>query len=374
MLAGLTACSGEARFDGYQLADEPAPLIVAPEIDDFVLEYARSYGVGQLSASFTYHGPSGTSQSGKLLLRSHTDCQFAVIGLASGNLERTFGRCGDGPHETRTIAGAGIYADTVVFANVRSGLLRFVGPADTVARSLEVAGLVNDGTEGVHMLQVVDDSTLFVTLAVASHLDSLHPLFAFVDLRSGQIQPVPFKLSRARREKVPEARHFFGACTHRNGSTVVIENNGPAELLGVGSDGKAAWAIRASVAGIQLTAQGETPAPSSAFRWNRLPVRPACSAEYVLSRMIPLQGTDDAAPLGVMLLVRYNGTVAMNLAFESRDTVLALANWFADDSLFYVATTQAMSPRVLAFRPRVRRNGESGLFVLPEEIREALSQ
>ena len=57
-----------------------------------------------------------------------------------------------------------------------------------------------------------------------------------------------------------------------------------------------------------------------------------------------------------------------------RDTVLAHSGWFADDSLFYTATNLAMNPRVLRFRPRLRRSGEEGPFVIPESVRGLLSE
>ena len=369
----LSGCDGTGSLDEYSISTLPASGRPFSESSELILEYVRSFGPGELPPSFTYHGPAGVSRADQMLLRSHTDCKWAVLDLISGRRVRYFGRCGDGPHETRAVAGAGIFSDTIVFADVRSALLRFVGSADTVGRRLQIQGLDGDSIQGVHSLTVLDDTTAFVTLAVSGRSGSAAPLFGFVDLRTGNLRPVPFHLTERRRASVPEAEHFFGACTHRAVSMIIAENNGPAELLGLALDGRARWARRGHVAGLVLKEGDASDAPSAAFRWNRLPVRPACTATLALSRFIPQDGPSRVAPLGVLVLTRFDGTVAMGSPFAARDSVLALANWFADDSLFYVATTQAMTPRVLAFRPRRRAEGDEGPFAIPDSIRAAMT-
>lgn len=137
--------------------------MVAPD-SSHILELVRVIGPGVLPADFTYLGPAGISANGKVALRSHTDCRIAIVDLASGGLERVFGRCGDGPHESRAIVALLWSGDTVIVVDASSGRFRWFGAADTAVRSVHPDAGALGGSSGLHSVAMVDDTTALLFL------------------------------------------------------------------------------------------------------------------------------------------------------------------------------------------------------------------
>jgi len=376
LLAALAMACGRPAHEEFSLVGSGIPVRELPTELGTVLEYQRSYGIGVLPRSFTYHRPAAVSTGGQMLLRSHTDCRFGVVNLSSGELVRYLGRCGDGPHESRAIAGAALLGDTILFAAVRTSTLRLIGPADTIVRRLQVPALATHGARGLLSLSLISDTTAFVALSVSAGPGEpvAAPLFGLLDLGSGRLEPVPFTEPPRRLEAAREVDRFYHACASRFARMMIVENNGPAEYVGVGWDGQVGWAARSGVSGIDPGAARIEGSRSAAFRWNRLPVRPACSATQIYSRVLPLQATDPRVPLGHVVVMDFDGHVLLNAPALPTDSLLIQANWFADDSTLYVATTQAPSPRVLAFRLRARLPGVRGVFLLPDSVRADLER
>jgi hypothetical protein len=270
----------------------------------------------------------------------------------------------------------GFFRDTIIVADVRKPTLRFFGVADTVGRRLQVPRLAEDGARGVFGFTLLNDTAAFVSLSVAGApgVEVRAPLFGLLDLRSGELEAIPFREPQVRLATAREADRFYHACPASNGQALIVENNGPAEYIGLRRDGSVAWATRGIVVSVHPKAATIEGSRSAAFQWNRLPIRPACSSVGIYSRVLPIQGNDPERPLGNIVVLDFEGRVRMNAPFTPQDTLLVQANWFADDSLLYIATTQAASPRVLAFRLRPRRDGETGVFLLPDSVRVSIDR
>jgi hypothetical protein len=344
------------------------------EVDAMVLEYVRTLGPDQLPPSFVYRGPMGIGRDGRLVVSSNPDCKVAVLHAHSGMRDRYFGRCGDGPHETRVISGIGLIHDTIIRIAPFGGTIAFVGPDDTVVKRVRADSLVKTSIRNVHSFDVIDDTTAFVTVvrlpaALADRADDW--LFAEVDLRTGAVRPNPYREPLTRSAAISETLRFYAACTHRRLGVTMVANNGPVELVALAPDGAVRWAVDYSVGPIRPV-QDPLNQTTAAFRWNRLPVGPTCSASLVALRALPIDGSVGDPALGNLILVDATGTTRMNLPLGSRDSVLALGGWEADDSLFYVTARQASTPAVVVLRPRLRRAGERGAILLPDSVQQRL--
>ena len=344
------------------------------EVDGWVLDYVRTIGPGQLPPSFIYRGPTAFSRSGRIVVSSNPDCKIAVLQSNSGLLERYFGRCGGGPHETRIIGGIGFVHDTIVRLSPFGGRISFIGPDDTIVKMVQVDALVRTSIRNVHSFDVLDDTTAFVSVvrlpaALADSVDDW--MFARVDLRTGEVRPNPWREPKRRLASIEESLRFYAACTHRNLSATIVANNGPVQIVALGPDGGIQWANDYEVEPIRPIHEPLN-RTTAAFKWNRLPLAPTCSAEAILLRALPIDGSVGDPPLGHRIMVTKTGHTLMNVPFSRSDSVLALGGWEADDSLFYVAARAAPTPAIVVLRPRPRLPGEVGAILIPDSVQARL--
>jgi hypothetical protein len=139
----------------------------------------------------------------------------------------------------------------------------------------------------------------------------------------------------------------------------------------VGFDGQVRWSRTVAVDRIRF---GEGPQATAASSWNRLPVKPACGADAIVSRILPEPTESSAEPsIGRLVAFDWEGGVLMNAEIPRADTLLIYAGWYARDSLFYATTSSAAWPRTLVFRLRPRKVGDGAVFAIPQEVRDSLS-
>lgn len=350
-----------------------APPEVSEEVgltDDWVLEYVRTIGPGVLPPSFVFRGPMGMGRDGRLITMSNADCKTAVLHTTTGAVERYFGRCGDGPHETRSIGGIGIARDTILRLSPFGGRIEFVGSDDTVVRVLRVDPLVQTSIRNVQSFEVVDDTTAFVAVVrlPAGLVESDDDwLFAFVDLRDGTVRPHGFREPARRTASIEENMRFYSACMHGKTRTPIIINNGPVEVVALGEDGAPRWARSYAVPAIRPITEPLN-RNTAAFIWNHLPRPPACGGSMAAILAMPIDGAGMPPVLGHLILLDYEGRTLMNHPFADTDSILAMGGWEADDSLFYVSARLSPTPALLVLRPRPRRPGEQGVVLLPDSV------
>jgi hypothetical protein len=366
MCAASLACAAEA--DSWSLA--PAGLATPIAADSsHIFELVRLIGPDVLPLDFTYFGPAAISATAKVALRSHSDCRIAVVDIASGALERLFGRCGDGPHETRTITALLWSGDTAIVVDAGSGRFRWFGPADTAVRRLQPDASGLAGSAGLHGVALMDDSTalLFLRLQPASVVASdLHGIVAEMDLRTGEIRERHFEEPAARRAVDGESQRYYRGCA-AGPDRVAIENNGPAEVVRIGTDGSPVWARATPTELLGLVADPD--GDGASFRWGRLPRPIACGTAAIVSLILPTEGNSGMAVVGRVVALDWDGRTLVNQPIPGSDFPLAFSGWYGRDSLFVVAASQATVPHAAVFRLRPRREGEVGPFLVPDSVR-----
>jgi hypothetical protein len=364
-VAGM-ACASESH--PWSLAPTGIARDVGPD-SSYIFELVRVIGPEVLPADFTYLGPAAISATGKVALRSHKDCRIAVVDIGGGMVERLFGRCGDGPHESQAIAALLWSVDTVLVVDASSGRFRWFGPADTVVRTLRPNAAALGGSSGLVSVAIVDDTTalLFLRLQPATVTGpNQHGLVAEMDLRSGEIRRRFFEEPAARRAADGESQRYYRGCAVDQ-DRVAIENNGPAEVIRIGLDGRASWARQTSTdfLGLSTSPDGD----GASFRWGRLPRPLACGTGAFVSVVLPIEGNSSMAAVGRIVVFDWDGNTLINQDIPGRDYPLAFAGWHGRDSLFVVTASQATVPHAAVLRLRPRRDGEVGPFLLPDSVR-----
>ena len=365
----LTASGLACAAEGNSWSLAPAGLATPITADSsHIFELVRVIGPNVLPADFTYLGPAAISATGKVALRSHTDCRIAVVDMASGAVERLFGRCGDGPHESRVITALLWRADTLIVVDEGTSRFRWFDAADTSVRRLQPDAAALGGSSGLQSVAVVDDTTalLFLRLQPASVSGpDQHGLLVEMDLRSGAIRRRYFEEPVARREIDGESQRYYRGCA-AGPNRVVIENNGPAEVIRIGPDGMAAWArgIATDFLGFVANPEGD----GGSFHWGRLPRPVACGERAIVSVVLPSEGNSAMTSIGRIVALDWDGGVLLNQSIPGKYYPLAFSGWYGRDSLFVVTASQASVPHVAVFRLRERRAGETGPFLMPDSV------
>ncbi|HLV26051.1 MAG TPA: hypothetical protein VKZ41_07035 [Gemmatimonadales bacterium] len=215
----LGACSdpparSDTEFD-YDVPTRVAQLVPP----DSLLTVQRRIGEADGELAFPYFTALAANDS-LLAVVEAPECRVLLIRRATARLDRTAGRCGQGPGEFQEVGPVAFHRDSIVAIEQGVATALVLGPDGEEVRrvSITIDSVRRYIVRGIESLDVIDDSTWMVSLRLLSSTNfsvddtTNHSFVATVDSRTG-IMRHRFGLDVTKSRRWPErAGRNYPAC------------------------------------------------------------------------------------------------------------------------------------------------------------------
>ena len=364
------ACDGEAGSQfHFRDAGRPAITEAAADRTALTLEFVRTWGTSVGPESFGSIGAVGVSDAGMLAAYDPRSCAITMFDLQAGNMQRRFGRCGEGPGDLPRVTHLAFAGDTLLLLDEGAKRLHYLLPTGEGVRRASVSHLSEYG--GIQALLPVRGDTVIASRSFSSGttLGDV-PMQDRHLLVKGTVESRRILASGIRSPAVMDNHggnfHVgYAACLQPSGPTrrLVLMNRWAFEMVVV--DASRLDPLAHSVTPLSWGAPKADRLAQGALMPTVAAAGSACGPDWVLISQVRLEGEgrDTEATGGHIEIRGYDGRLRASVSFDRSDSLLfgtPVAGF--RDRVFYRANRLAAFPQIVEFRlaPRSRASGGEG--------------